>query len=282
MCKMAASTVRVLNDGIKMPQFGLGLFNITKNVGEVVQAAVNDGYRMFDTAKYYENEADVGLALRNSGLRREDYFIVTKLWISDHGYSETKAALKESLTKLGLGYIDLYLIHSPSGGKIIDTWRAMNEMKMDGIVKSIGVSNFNIHHLDRLKIACDEKGLSLPSVNQIELHPWLQQRKVVDYCKSLGIELMGFCPLARCQKFNDCSVLEEISTRLKKTRAQVVLRWAMQRGFFTIPKSSNLERIKENGDIFDFELSDSDMARLDGLEEGMRVSTDAMERPWVE
>ena len=280
--KMAATTVITLNDGVKMPQFGLGLFNVTENTGEVIEAAISSGYRMFDTAKYYANESDVGLALKNSGLKRDEYFVVTKLWISDHGYVKTKAAFKESLLKLGLTYVDLYLIHSPSGGKIYDTWRAMTEMKRDGLIRSIGVSNFNIHHLEKLKMACEEQGFPLPSVNQIELHPWLQQKKVVDYCKAMGVELMGFCPLARCVKFGKCLVLEEISFRLKKTQAQVILRWAMQKGFFTIPKSSNPERIKENGDVFDFVLGDGDMKSIDDLEEGMRVSTDAMERPWVD
>ena len=265
-----------------MPQFGLGLFNVTENTGEVIEAAISSGYRMFDTAKYYANESDVGLALKNSGLKRDEYFVVTKLWISDHGYVKTKAAFKESLLKLGLTYVDLYLIHSPSGGKIYDTLRAMTEMKRDGLIRSIGVSNFNIHHLEKLKMACEEQGFPLPSVNQIELHPWLQQKKVVDYCKAMGVELMGFCPLARCVKFGKCLVLEEISFRLKKTQAQVILRWAMQKGFFTIPKSSNSERIKENGDVFDFVLGDGDMKSIDDLEEGMRVSTDAMERPWVD
>ena len=280
--KMAASTFLTLNDGIKMPQFGIGLFNVTENINEVIQSAVTNGYRMFDTAKYYENEVDIGLALKNSGLKREDYFVVTKLWISDHGYEETKKAFNESLNKLALDYVDLYLIHSPSGGKIINTWKAMSEMKRDGLIRSIGVSNFNTHHLDKLKEACEKEGFPLPSVNQIELHPWLQQRKVVKYCQDLGIAMMGFCPLARCVKFGKCSVLEKISQKLNKTQAQVVLRWAMQKEFLTIPKSSSPERIKENAGIFGFELTHEDMENIDGLDDGMRVSTDAMERPWVE
>lgn len=280
--KMSASTAITLNDGVKMPQFGIGLFNVTSNTDEVVHTAVSSGYRMFDTAKYYANESDIGLALKKSTLNREDYFVVTKLWISDHGYEQTKAAFKESLAKLGLSYVDLYLIHSPSGGKILDTWKAMTEMKSSGLIRSIGVSNFNIHHIERLKEACEQQGLPLPSVNQIELHPWLQQSKVVDYCRALGIEMMGFCPLARCVKFGKCPVLEEISTRQKKTQAQIILRWAIQKGFFTIPKSSNPDRIKENADLFDFVLNDIDMKSLNDLEEGMRVSTDAMERPWVD
>ena len=280
--KMAAKSALTLNDGISMPQFGIGLFNVTENASEVVRTAISSGYRMFDTAKYYANESEIGLALKNSGLKREEYFVVTKLWVSDHGYEKTKTAFNESLTKLGLGFVDLYLIHSPSGGKIFDTWRAMAELKKDGLIRSIGVSNFNIHHLEKLSTYCEQQGLPLPSVNQIELHPWLQQRKVVDYCKTLGIELMGFCPLARCVKFDKCPILEEISTKLKKTKAQVVLRWAMQKGFLTIPKSSNLERIKENVDIFNCSLSDQDMKCIDDLEEGMRVSTDAMEKPWVD
>ena len=279
---MAATTFITLNDGVKMPRFGIGFFKVAENTDKVVQAAISNDYRLFDAAKLYGNEAEIGLALKNSGLKREEYFVVTKLWITDHGYEEAKAAFKESLTNLGLTYVDLYLIHSPSGGKIFDTWKAFSEMKKSGLIRSIGVSNFNIHHLDKLKGFCEQEGLPLPSVNQIELNPWLQQRKVVDYCKSLGIEIMGYSPLAKSAKFNKCPVLEEMSARVKKTQAQILLCWAMQKGFITIPKSSSPERVKENADIFDIELNDGDMTSLDSLEEGLRVSWDVIERPWVE
>ena len=153
---MASSTTITLNDGIQMPLLGIGLYNVTENQAETIQAAIANGYRLFDTAKYYNNEEAIGRALRDSKLNRNDYFVVTKLWISDHGYEKTKEAFRVSLEKLGLEYIDLYLIHSPSGGKIIDTWKAMTELRNEGLIKSIGVSNFNIHHLEKLKSACDE------------------------------------------------------------------------------------------------------------------------------
>ena len=279
---MASSTTITLNDGVQMPLLGIGLYNVTENQAETIEAAIANGYRLFDTAKYYNNEREIGQALKSSKIDRKDYFVVTKLWISDHGYEKTREAFKVSLDKLGLGYIDLYLIHSPSGGKIIDTWKAMTELKNEGLVKSIGVSNFNIHHLEKLRNACDENGYPLPSINQIELHPFLQQEAVVNYCKNLGIELMGFCPLARCVKFGKDVTLAEMSKKMGKTEAQVLIRWAIQRQFVTIPKSSNPARIKENSDVFDFELSEGDMKILNNLEEGMRVSTNAIERPWVE
>ncbi len=279
---MANSLRIMLNDGVAMPLFGIGLYNITENVSTAIKAAIENGYRMFDTAAYYKNEAEVGQALRASGLDRNDYFVVTKLWISEHGYDQTKAAFKTSLDKLGLDYIDLYLIHSPSGGKIIETWRAMNDLKSAGLSKSIGVSNFNIHHLERLQKACLEQGLCLPSINQIELHPWLQQTKAVDCCKSMGVDLMGFCPLARCVKFGKDPVLLDIAKKWGKTQAQVLIRWALQNNFVTIPKSSNVDRIKENSDVFDFSLSNDEMEMLNGLEEDLRVSSTAMLRPWVE
>ena len=279
---MASSTVLKLNDGVEMPLFGIGLYNVVENVDKTIQYALQNGYRMFDTAKYYGNELEIGQALRNSGVERNNYFVVTKLWISDHGYKKTKAAFMESLKKLGLEYVDLYLIHSPSGGKIVETWQAMDELKKDGLIRSIGVSNFNVHHLEKLKEACYSKQMPLPSINQIEIHPWLQQTKVVDYCKSLGINVMGFCPLARCVRFNKTPVLAELSKKWDKTEAQILLRWAIQRKIFTIPKSSNPSRIKENAEIFNFEMDESDMKKLNGLEEGLRVSTNAIERPWVD
>lgn len=265
-----------------MPLLGIGLYNVIETVAETMKSAVEKGYRLFDTAAYYKNESEIGQALRLSALDRKDYFVVTKLWITDHGYEKTKAAFDVSLKKLGLDYIDLYLIHSPSGGKIIETWKAMTEIKSTGLAKSIGVSNFNTHHLERLKQGCDEFNLPLPSINQIELHPWLQQREVVDYCKPLGIELMGFCPLARCVKFGKEPVVHNIADKHSKTQAQILIRWALQEKFVTIPKSSNPERITENFNVLDFSLSDEDMQRLNALEEGLRVSSTAIERPWVE
>lgn len=279
---MANSLRIILNDGVVMPLFGLGLYDVTKNTAATVKTAVENGYRLFDTASYYENEKEVGKALRTSGLDRKDYFVVTKLWISEHGYEKTKAAFKTSLEKLGLDYIDLYLIHSPSGGKIVETWKAMNEFKNAGLTRSIGVSNFNTHHLERLKDGCTEYGLPLPSINQIELHPWLQQSEVVDCCKSMGIGLMGFCPLARCVKFNKDPVLLDIAKKWGKTQAQILIRWGMQKKFVTIPKSSNAKRIEENSEVLDFSLSDDEMEMLNDLEEGMRVSSTAITKPWVD
>lgn len=279
---MKIDALLTLNDGVKIPQLGIGLYEVIENTKCTVKTALENGYRMLDTAKYYKNESEIGLALKDCALKREEYFVVTKLWRSDHGYEETKIAFRESLIKLGLEYVDLYLIHSPNGGRIIDTWKAMAELKRDGFIRSIGVSNFNVHHLDKLKEACDENGLPLPSVNQIEVHPYLQQNEVVDCCREMGIDVMGFCPLARSEKFGKCPVLTELSNRINKTQAQILLRWAIQKRFVTIPKSSNPDRIQENAAIFDFKLSFGDMKRLDNLEEGFRVSTRSIETPWIE
>ena len=267
-------------DRPRIPVFGLGCFQVKGS--DVIQTAIEQGYRLFDTATRYGNEEEVGQALRKSGLQRNEYFVTTKLWNSDHGYEKTKVAFHNSLNKLGLKYIDLYLIHQPKGGKIVETWRAMNELKKSGLVRSIGVSNFNTYHLEELNKLHDREGLALPSVNQIELHPWLQQREVVESCRRYGIKLMGYCPLARGVRFREGQSpdLEMIASEHNKTKAQILIRWSLQKGYITIPKSSHPERIIENSTVFDFELSLKDMKVLDSLEEGLRVSSDSIYAPW--
>ena len=264
-----------------MPVFGLGLFKSNEKAAEsAVICAHHTGYILFDTAKLYGNEEGVGNALKKveTEFKRSSYFVVTKLWSDDHGFDHAKAALKESLRKLKLDYVDLYLIHSPIGGKIMETWRALVELKKEGLTRSIGVSNFNTYHLEEIRKA----NLPLPTVNQIELHPWLQQREVVKYCRDNNIAVMGYSPLARGVKMEtgEAPEVEEICSRVNKTKAQVLIRWSIQSGFITIPKSSNENRIKENADVFDFELSSDDMAKLDALDEGLRVSWNSISTPW--
>ncbi|XP_076080467.1 glyoxal reductase-like isoform X1 [Mytilus galloprovincialis] len=212
------------------------------------------------------NEADVGRELKKSGLNREDVFIVTKL--SENGYDRCKKIFKESLEKLDVPYIDLYLVHSPKSGKIIETYKAMLELKEQGLIRSVGVSNFGIQHLEGIK----SNGLPVPSVNQIELHPWQQKPDIVKYCRDNNIAVMGYAPLVKGQRFDD-ETLCEISKRNNKSPAQILIRWSLQHGFITIPKSVHSSRIEENMLVFDWSLNDKDMAILDN-------SPDKSCKPW--
>lgn len=261
-----------LCDKNTMPIFGLGCWDMRgDSVYNAVSKAIKEGYRLFDTAQFYGNEADVGRALNDSGLSRDEYFVVTKLDFSVHGYKVAKSKLKESLSKLGLDYVDLYLIHSPRVGKIIETWKAFVELKAEGLTKSIGVSNFNIHHLEPLL----KTGMEIPNVNQIELHPWNQHRSIVDYCNENKIAIMGYCPLARGKMFEDgkCIELDNLSKIYDKTKAQIILRWAIQSGYITIPKSGNETRIRENADLFTWSLRDEDMLLVNNFNQDRSISS---------
>ena len=270
-----------LSDGVMMPVFGLGLSRSKEKAAEdAIICALKTGYILFDTAKRYKNEEEIGNAFKKveAEFERSNYFVVTKLWNDDHGFDQAKAALKESLRKLKFDYVDLYLIHSPVGRKIIETWRAFVELKKEGLTRSIGVSNFNTYHFEEIKNA----NLPLPTVNQIELHPWLQQREVVKYCRDNNIAVMGYSPLAKGVKLETGKApeVDEICSKVNRTTAQVLIRWSVQSGFITIPKSSSEDRIKENANIFDFELSPDDTAKLDALDEGLRVSWNSINTPW--
>lgn len=260
----ASITDRVtLSDGNTMPVFGLGHWltegDVTYNAAI---AAIEAGYRLFDTAQYYKNEHMVGNALRDSGLARNEYFVVTKVDPQNHGYITTKMSLMKSLELLKLDFVDLFLIHSPHGGKNLETWKAICELKEDGLAKSIGVSNFNIQHLE----AFSANGLERPAVDQFELHPWNQYKNTVKYCRDNGITVMGYCPLARGQK-EKSELIEQLCEKYDKSRAQILLKWAVQSKFITIPKSANKDRIKENADIFSWTLVDTDMDLIAGLDE---------------
>jgi len=259
-----------LRDGNTMPLFGLGCWAMGGNTAyNAVTTAVDTGYRLFDTAQFYDNEQIVGKALIDSGLPRNEYFVVTKLSPGNHGYQSAKINLKKCLDYLGFDYVDLFLIHSPHGGQNIETWKAFVELKEQGLTKSIGVSNFNIQHLEAMRAA----GLEIPAVNQFELHPWNQYKETVRYCRENNIAVMGYCPLARGHFFdsNKCTMIDNLSETYKKTRAQILLKWAVQSGFITIPKSENKERIKENGSIFGWTLSEEDMSGINSLDEKVVV-----------
>ncbi|GMA62549.1 aldo/keto reductase [Alicyclobacillus fastidiosus] len=259
-----------LNNGVQMPWFGLGVWQ-TKEGEEVEQAvtyALGAGYRHIDTAAAYKNEQGVGNAVRKSGIAREDLFITTKLWNADQGYDTAVRAFEESNRRLGLEYVDLYLIHWPVKGKYKDSWRALEKLYKDGLVRAIGVSNFHIHHLEDLLADAEV----VPTVNQVECHPLLAQTELRAFCADHKIQFEAWSPLMQGNLNN--GALLDIAKKYNKTPAQVVLRWDLQHGIVTIPKSIRESRIVENAQVFDFELSREDMATIDGLNENRRFGPD--------
>lgn len=268
--KNLASTTK-LNNGIDMPWFGLGVYKAEdgEEVERAVLTAIEAGYRSIDTAAFYHNEAGVGRAIKASGVPREELFVTTKVWNDQQGYESTLKAFEESRQKLGLDYVDLYLIHWPGKDKFKDTWRALEKLYQDGLVKAIGVSNFHIHHLKELMETSDIK----PVINQVELHPRLNQKELRAFCKEENIQIEAWSPLMRGQLF-DHPTIQELSDKYKKSPAQIILRWDLQHGIVTIPKSVTPKRIKENGDVFDFELTSEDIEAIDRLDEGQRIGPD--------
>lgn len=249
-----------LSNGVKMPWFGLGTMNTGKEADEVasvVKTAAGLGYRSFDTAKVYKNEVGVGQGLKESGLARDELFVTTKLANSDQGYEQALKAFDESLAKLGLDYLDLYLIHWPMPGHL-ESWKALEKLYKDGRVRAIGVSNFMIHHLKALFEVAEIR----PMVNQYEHHPLLTQPDLREYCQSQNIQVEGYYALRDSQ---DNPRIVEIGKAYHKTPAQVILRWNLQLGVVVIPKSTQAERLRENAAIFDFELSEKDMATINNL-----------------
>ncbi|MCK6205781.1 MULTISPECIES: aldo/keto reductase [Bacillus] len=260
-----------LHNGVEMPWFGLGVFKVQEGseVIDSVKAAIKNGYKSIDTAAIYGNEEGVGQAIKESGAPREELFITTKVWNSEQGYDSTLAAFDESLSKLGLEYVDLYLIHWPVKGKYKDTWRALEKLYKDGRVRAIGVSNFHVHHLEDLL----ETAEIVPMVNQVEYHPHLAQLELREFCKQKGIQLEAWSPLKQGQLLDE-PVITEIAEKHKKSPAQIILRWDLQNEVITIPKSVKEHRIIENADIFDFELSSEDMEKIDALNKNERVGAD--------
>lgn len=265
-----ASRVR-LNQGIEMPWLGLGVF-LTEPGPTTEQAvgwALEAGYRHIDTASMYRNEADVGRAVRASGLVREDVFVTTKVWYTEHGYETVLRAGRESLDRLGLGYIDLYLIHWPRANSPkdrLESWRALEELRDAGTCRAIGVSNYAIRHLEELADARIR-----PAVDQVEFHPFVYDPALIDYCDAHGIRLEAYSPLTRNRRLDDPTIAG-VAKELGRSPAQVLIRWGLQHGLVEIPKSTHRERIQENARVFDFELSATEMARLDGLRDGRRVT----------
>lgn len=263
------STVR-LGGGGEMPVLGLGVWQTPagKETRTAVRTALEAGIRLVDTARIYQNEADVGAALRESGIPRERVFVTTKLWNSDHGYDRTLRACDQSLARLGLEQLDLYLIHWPAPGRH-ETWRAMERLLADGKVRAIGVSNYTVRHLEELLARCHIG----PAVNQVEFHPFLYQRELLDRCRAHRIQLEAYGPLVRGHRM-DHPVIVRIAGKHGRTPAQVLIRWGIQHELVTIPKSARPERIRENADVFGFALDAEDLAALDALDEGYRTAWD--------
>ncbi|WP_088071252.1 aldo/keto reductase [Gottfriedia luciferensis] len=264
-----------LNNGLEMPVLGLGVFQVEDGqvVIDSVKAAIRNGYRSIDTAAIYQNEEGVGQgikeALEENGLKREELFITSKVWNADLGYQSTLDAFELSLKKLGLDYLDLYLIHWPVEGKFVESWKALETLYKNGKVKAIGMSNFQIHHLKEV-IANAE---IMPMVNQIELHPMLSQVELREFLKENSIQVEAWAPLMQGQLFEN-ETLQEIANKHNKSIAQVVLRWHLQNGIVIIPKSIKEHRIQENANIFDFELTEEDMTLINALNQNHRVGPD--------
>ncbi len=257
-----------LSNGVQMPYFGLGVFKINEGdeVIDSVTTALTTGYWHIDTAAAYNNEAGVGKAVRDYPLDREEIFVTSKVWNTDQGYEETLEAFDRSLKKMKFDYLDLYLIHWPVKEKYKDTWRALETLYKQERIRAIGVSNFLQHHLEDLM----EDAEIDPMVNQVEFHPQLVQQDLLKYCKKHNILLEAWSPIMK-GRADEIDELRRIAEKHNKTPVQVVLRWDLQKGVATIPKSSNPEHIKSNTEIFDFELSEDEMKKIDSLDSNTRI-----------
>lgn len=254
----------LLSNGVKIPSIGFGTYKSgdDEETAKIIKNALNLGYKMIDTASFYNNEVGIGNGIKESGIDRKDIFIVTKLWNDDHGYDNTIEAFNKSLNNLQVDYIDLYLIHWPNKLNA-ETWRAFEHLYETGKVKAIGVCNFKVEHLEELK----KTAKIMPMVNQVEIHPFSTKNNIINYCKDNNIKVVAWSPISRGRVLSN-ELMIDLSQKYKKSIVQIVLRWHMQKGVIPIPKSSNENRIKENIDIFDFEISSEDMKAIDSLDEG--------------
>ncbi len=255
-----------LNNGIEMPQLGFGVFQVTdlEQCEQAVVDALDSGYRLIDTAAAYQNEEAVGRAIKRSGINRKDLFITSKLWVSDANYERAQKGIDRSLSNLGLDYLDLYLLHQPYGD-VAGAWRALEEAYKAGKIRAIGVSNFYADQLKNLELSNEVK----PVVNQIEVNPWYQQKSEVDFAQSEDVQVEAWAPFAegKHQIFTN-GVIAEIAKKYSKSNGQVILRWLLQRGIVVIPKSVHKNRMAENINVFDFELTNDEMSALNNLDKG--------------
>ncbi|OQD44208.1 glyoxal reductase [Croceivirga radicis] len=260
-----------LHNGVKMPYFGLGVY-LSEDGTEVINAvkwALDAGYRHIDTASIYKNEEGVGQAIKESKVAREDIFVVSKVWNADQGYESTIKAFNDSLERLQLEYLDLYLIHWPVKGKYKETWKALEQLYREKKIRAIGVSNFLQHHLEDLLSTAE----IVPMVNQMEFHPYLVQQELLDFCRKHQIQYEAWSPMMQGKIF-ELDAFKELAKKYNKSIAQIVLRWDLQKGVVTIPKSSKKDRIVANAALFDFELSAEDMALLDAMDKQHRFGPD--------
>ncbi|WP_156894549.1 aldo/keto reductase [Maribacter sp. 1_2014MBL_MicDiv] len=260
-----------LHNGVQMPYIGLGTYQ-SDNDQEVVNAvksALEIGYRHIDTAAIYKNEEGVGKGIGESGIDRKEIFLVSKVWNEDQGYDDTLRAFDASLKRLGVDYLDLYLIHWPVSGKYKETWRALEYLYAQKKIKAIGVSNFLKHHLEDILQDCKV----VPMVNQMEFHPHLVQQDLIDFCAAKGIQYESWSPFMQGKVF-ELDIYADLAKKYNKSVAQIILRYNLQKGIVAIPKSVHAKRIAANAEIFDFELSSEDISFLDGLETGERIGPD--------
>lgn len=264
------STVE-LNNGIKMPRLGFGTWKLKrKSVIDPIKWAMDAGYRLIDTATFYKNEKYIGKALEDIDIPREELFITSKVWDTDQGYDNTIKAFDQSLNNLNTNYLDLYLIHWPRKLRN-ETWKALEKLYSDEKVKAIGVANFAVHHLEEII----ENYEIVPAVNQFELHPfdYVEEKDLIEFCKSNNIQVEAYSPLTHGKRLNN-PILEKIGDNYNKSTAQVLIRWSLQHGFITIPKSGDETHIRENANVFDFELSEDDMKKINNIKENFRLLDD--------
>lgn len=261
-------TYEILSNGVKIPNIGFGTYKLGNHNEsiEAVKYAIETGYRHIDTASFYGNEEAVGIGIKESKINREEIFLTTKLWNDSHGYDKTIKSFNESINRLGVEYVDLYLVHWPNKLNL-ETWKAFEDLYEQGKVKAIGVCNFKEGHIEELS----KSAKIMPMVNQIEIHPYRSQKNMIYYCKEKNIKVVAWSPIMRGKIFSDEKMLY-LSKKYNKSIPQITLRWHLQNGVIPIPKSSNIERIKENLNIFDFEISKEDMKLIDKLNKNENVS----------
>ncbi len=265
-----------LNNDVEIPILGLGVWQSPPGIGtrDAVKFALESGYRLIDTVRIYGNEGDVGATIRGSGLPRDEIFVTTKVWNSDQGYDSTVRACQESLRRMGLNYLDMFLVHWPVSGLRAETWRAMCLLLKQGKCRAIGVSNYTIHHIQELLELTDV----VPAVNQVEFHPFLYQKELLEFCRESKIQLEAYSPLTRGERLDNPKITA-LAARHNRTPAQVLIRWGLQHSLVLIPKSVRKERILENGRVFDFALSSEEMKTLDSLNEDFRTCWDPSHIP---
>jgi diketogulonate reductase-like aldo/keto reductase len=273
---LTIGSTATLRGGVELPLLGLGVYQSRPGTEtrRAVETALRLGYRHVDTARAYGNERDVSAGIAASGVPRREVFVTTKLWNSDHGYDQTLRACDESLARLGMEQVDLYLVHWPVQELRAETWRAMERLRADGKARAVGVSNYTVRHLEELLGGAREP----PAVNQIELHPFLQQRELVEFCNGNGIVVEAYAPLVKARRMEH-PVLRRVARKHAATPAQVLVRWALQQGLVVLPKSVHAPRIEENARVYGFHLDREDLEAIAGLDEGFRTSWDPTDAP---